>query len=136
MSDLASELMRLMSRCFHRAPESNEMSLPINDLPALTTLQAWLRRPSRDSSITFKDTFLNCHSERRSLSLLSLSLGSLSSIASVSISIPKNVIPVVGPTDLNAASGTPSTEHVAIMICSLLAHWSELGGPMVMKSSR
>ena len=133
MSDRASELMRMISRCFRLASVNNEMSLPTNDLPGLTTLDAWLRCPSRDS---LEHTFLNCHSARRSLSQLSLSLGNLSFIARVSISIPKNVRQVVGQTDLCAASGTPSSLHVAIMICWFRAHWSELGGPIVMKSSR
>ena len=57
MSDRASELMRLISRCFRLASVNNEMSLPMNDLPGLTTLDAWLRCPSRDSSISLEHTF-------------------------------------------------------------------------------
>ena len=43
MSNLASELIRLISQCFRCASVSNEMSLLINDLPGFTTLHAWLR---------------------------------------------------------------------------------------------
>ena len=76
MSDLASLLILEMSRCLCFASVSGEINLPMNDLPGLTTLYAWLRWPRSDSSFSLEHTFLNCHSNRSSLSLLSFSCGS------------------------------------------------------------
>jgi len=71
----------------------------MNDLPGLTALHAWLRWPSRDSKASLLQAFFGNHLARRSLSLVNISAGRLSSLATVSISIPRTKN-VVGPTDL------------------------------------
>ena len=113
MSDLASLLIIVMLRCLHFASVRREISLPMNDLPGLTTLQAWLRRPRSDSSFYLEHTFLNCHSDRSSLRLLCFSCGSLSSMAIVSISIPRKTRQVEGPTHLCDANETPNSVQVS-----------------------
>ena len=130
MSGLASLLILVMLRCLHFASVRREISLPMNNLPGLTTLQAWLRCPRSDSSFSLEHTFLNCHSDRSSLSLLSFSCGSLSSMAIVSISIPRKTRQVEGPTHLWVASGTPNSvqvsyNYVTLVICTLAgARWT------------
>ena len=54
----------------------------------------------------------------------------------VSISIPKNVRHVVGPSRLFDAMGNPRMLHNAISKSRLAWHSSERGLPAVMKSSR
>ena len=111
-------------------------SLPMNNLPGLTTLQASLRWPRSDLGFFLEHTFFNCHSDKSFLSLLSFSCGSLSSMAIVLISIPRKTRKVEGAMHLWVASGTPNFVQVSYLIRWLSVHWLVPGGPKVMKSSR
>ena len=136
MSEQASLLMRIIVLCVRFAWASIAISLPMNDLPGRTTLQAWFKWPKNDSRECLEQTFLNCHSCSSSCSLCHLSCGRWSSMAIVSISIPRNTKHVVGPIVLWGASSIPYSCQVSKMICWLVWHWSVLGAPTMMKSPR
>ena len=122
MSDLASIFMRIIERCFFFASVSNDISRPMKDRPGFTTLQAWFKWPSDDSSCSLKQNFLNCHSMSMSFSLWSFSCGRRSSRVAESISMPKNVKHVIGPAVLWEARGIPNSVHVWNIIDKLLEH--------------
>ena len=89
-------------------------------LPGWTTDAAWLRRPIKERRSRFVperrgDNFgLPCiHWPRSTISLCSLSCGRRSCRDAVSISIPKNVRVVEGPSVFSSAIGTPSSSQRA-----------------------
>ena len=55
--------------------------------------------------------FLSCHALMIDCSRVSLSFGSLSSKATVSSSIPRNIIIVAGPSSFFIDTGTPKSRH-------------------------
>ena len=83
MSDLAAALS-LIWRLRILVVAERSMSLLKRDLPALTTLQAWLRRPIRYSRSLFLPCFLSLQEARHALSLASFSWGSLITSSSAS----------------------------------------------------
>ncbi len=86
--------------------------------PGPTTLHAWLRRPMSDSNSFRVQFFRACHSASKLVSLVSLSCGSLNSPLTVSMTMPKKVTSVAGPSVLWSAMGTPSRAHSSSRICS------------------
>ena len=74
-----------------------------------TTLAANDKCPIRDNSSRFEAELLDCHSFSKLSIEDSLSTGSLDSCASLSTSIPRTVMTVVGPTTLSSpvATGIP-----------------------------
>ena len=120
-------LSRMTWRSF--AVDSSAIMRLRNDLPGLTILHAWCRRPMRDSSSFLRHTFLSCHVSRVSRILASLSLGRRRVRVSVSNSIHRNVRQVLGPSHLSRARGTPNSAHVSTTILKLSAHCEELGVP-------
>ena len=88
------------------APSLTKWSLPLTDdvtcislltnlLPGLTTFVACCRMPTNDSSSLLLDAFLPNHSETVWRTLANFCASSPSSIAWVSISMPRNVRQVV-----------------------------------------
>ena len=77
------------------------ISLRKNDLPALTALHAWERRPISEISSPFLQTFLPLQTDNSSLSCLSLSWGSRISIATESNSMPTKTMVVAGPSSFS-----------------------------------
>ena len=75
-------------------------------LPGRTTLHAWLRCPIKDSRSLRVHMRLPSQDWSREVRRLILPSGRRSLPAVVSISIPKNVRHVVGPTVLCSAMGT------------------------------
>ena len=88
------------------------------DLPDLTTLQAWLRRPMKDSSSLRAHTLSSPHCCNRERKRSSLSFGRRSSPACVSISMPKITRHVVGPSRLWAAIGMCNVANTPSRIAS------------------
>lgn len=88
-----------------------------------------------DKSSLFVQAFLPCHSLIDCRNWDSFSLGSQSSIVTVSISIPREVVHHVGPSDFFASMGTPAVSHVVSIRYMLFAHSFEFGLPRVIKSS-
>ena len=82
-----------------------------NDLPECTTLQAWLRCPTRDSCSFCMEDLRSPHSCRRPRRRDSFSGGRQSWPAIVSMSIPRKMIHVAGPSHLWATKGTPRVLH-------------------------
>ena len=74
-----------------------------NERPGRTSLQAWLRIPINDYKSLWQQTFWSPHFAMRTLSLKSLSEGSQSSFATVSISIPRSIQHNARPTALLVA---------------------------------
>ena len=106
-----------------------------NDLPGLTTRQACCNVPMRDSSSRFVHDFLCHHCPRSAQMRESFSWGRRRTPALVSISMPKNVRCVEGPSSFSRASGTPNSSHVRHISYSACAHSSEPAGLNVTKSS-
>ena len=90
--------------------------------PDLTTLQAWFRRPSSNSSSRREQAFRSPHSLSSVCRRWSLSAGRRSLAAMVSTSIPRKVRHAVGPSRLCSAIGTPSLAHDDIRVVSHSAH--------------
>ena len=84
-----------------------------NERPGRTTLHAWLRHPMSDSSSLWLHAFRSPHSLRRVLSFASLSVGSQSLFAMVSLVIPRNVKHIMGPTVCERQVGLPSASTTA-----------------------
>ena len=80
----------------------------INVLPKCTTVAACCRRPVIDCSSRCVHERLFSQAEISPLRRANLPWGRHSSFATLSISMPKNVRHVVGPSHLSTASGTPS----------------------------
>ena len=80
--------------------------------PAITTLQAWLSIPTRDSRSLREHTLQSPRWRRRAWSLCSFSPGRRSCPATVSIFLmPRNTRHVVGPSVLCSAIGPPNSPH-------------------------
>ena len=107
-----------------------------NDRPGLTTLHAWLRVPISDSSSRLVHAFLSPHSRSSSCTRCSFAGGSRNSPVTESISMPRKVMHVVGPSVLWAANGTRNSVHVRESCSRLRPHLSVPGLPSTMKSSR
>ncbi len=90
--------------------------------PDGTTLQACCRWPSNENRSRFVHTVFAPHWFINDCSLVSLSAGSLISIFSVSISIPRNTKAVDGPSVLCPATGIPTSLHTLKATCSASAH--------------
>ena len=85
------------------------MILRMKDRPYRTTLQACERLPTSDSFLV--PPFFPCHCTSSFCSLESLSSGSLSCIATESISMPRNVSLVARPSDLRSSTGGRRPPH-------------------------
>ena len=111
------------------------MSLRRKALPGLTTLLAYDSEPIRDKRSLFLHALKPL--QRLSCSLISanFSEGNLRELSIESISIPRKVRDVAGPTDLDGSTGRPAHSHVVVMIFMFLSHSLESGGPIVRKSS-
>ena len=118
MSDLAAALS-LIWRLRILVVAERSMSLLKKDLPALTTLQAWLRRPIRYSRSLFLPCFLSLQEARHALSLASFSWRSLNYQL---LCIPRKVICVDGPSVLLGSTGIPRSRQVLCTILRLVAH--------------
>ena len=97
------------------------------------TVRYELRRPINDSKSRLPHVRFSLHSSRQAWRRRSLSLGSRSSEAIVSISIPRKVRQVVDPSRLCSAIGTPNAAHAAFSVPKSVAHTGECGGPIKMK---
>ena len=103
--------LSLITGCDGRTACNRSIIRRKKDLPDLTTLQAWLRRPIRDSSSVREQADLSPHCCSRARSRWSFSSGRRTSPASESISMPKIIRHVVGPSRLWAAIGISKVEH-------------------------
>ena len=117
--------------------------LCVNARPSRTTLATWVSRPIKESRSRFVPDHLGvlvlplpiqCSSS--DWSLCSFSLGNLTSLAMVSVSMPRNVDLVVGPSVFPGATGRPTLAHVASVHSSAALHAWESAGPQSRKSSR
>ena len=90
----------------------------------------------RDSNSCLVQAFLESHTLMNCCKLANFFSGSRSFIASVYISIPRNVKQVVGPSTFSGARGTPSEVHTSEMIVWLRAQSEVPGFPSVTKSSK
>ena len=107
-----------------------------NERPDHTTLHAWLRSPTRDSRSRREHDFRSLHSRRRDKRRCNLSAGKRSCAALVSISMPRYVRHVVGPSVLWVAIGTPRRAHARLREAIASAHCTKPGGPITIKLSR
>ena len=103
------------------------------DLPACTTLHAWLSRPHKDSRSLWTHHLLVLQSWKRPASRWSLSCWRR---CTVSILMPRKVRHVVGPSLLWGARGTPRQRHSLSSVSRESWHWVVFGAPRRMKSSR
>ena len=104
--------------------------------PDRTTLHAWYSRPINDSSSRLGQARLSPHSSSNACKRCSLSVGRRSWEASVSISMPRNVMQGVGPSRLCSAIGILSAAHDLSRVSIADAQIGESGGPITIKSSR
>ena len=95
-----------------------------NLLPGLTIFAACCSSPSSDSSSRLHPAFLPIHFPSSPRILLSLSSGNLSSMAKESISIPRYVIVVAGPSHFSWATKTPNWSHMFIKQDLLCSHYA------------
>ena len=107
-----------------------------NDLPGLTMQHACCNRPIRDSNSLFVHDRLLCYRKISLLRQTNFSFGRRSVFASVSSSMPRNVITLEGPSVLSGAIGTPSLELVSKTLSSALLHSWDSGAPNNKKSSK
>ena len=73
--------------------------------------------------------FRPLHCCNKSLSLLSLSEGSLTIRSKLSSSMPKKVMQVEGPSVLSFSRETPSTEQVSIIVFRFSSQELDVAGP-------
>ena len=106
--------------------------------PGCTTLHAWFRLTTSDSSSIQLHTFRSSHSLRSIFSFASFSAVIWSLFAIVSIVIAKNVKHIVGPTVMCATSETPTCkcEHSCLVLDSAWCHCCIAGTPHITKLSR
>ncbi len=133
ISDRASLLSLTKCSGFFVVVESS-ISLLMKVLPALMTLHACDSVPIRDKRSRFLQAFLPLQTAKSEVSRISLSSGRRSSIATVSMSMPKNVMHVTGPSSFAGSGGRPSLSQVSCMTALLRVH-SARSAPMVIKSS-
>ncbi len=108
MSDLASLLS--LTKCSSLLVDADSsIGRLVKVLPALTTLHAWPRTPISESSSRFLQAFLPRHPASSASIRANLSFGSLSSMATVSISIPRIVRHMVGPSSFVGSGDSPCT---------------------------
>ena len=134
-----SERKAQFKRQWWSSPFSVEAKVIIrlrNTLPGFTTVLACWSWPIRDSSSRFEHLFLPLHTAIVSCSRLSFSAGRRNSCFTVSISMPKKVRMVAGPSHLARANGTPNSLKICNMTWKLRSHSSESGAPDVKKSSK
>ena len=79
--------------------------------PGLTTLQAKERSPMSDNNSRLVRFLRTPQVANSCLTSANFSFGSLMVMATVSISMPRNVRQVAGPPVLSVAMGTPSSEQ-------------------------
>ena len=135
ISDLNS-LFKRMWWCLCLAMLRSDIIRRINDLPGIITVQACCRVPTRDSSSWRVQAFFISHALISSPSRSSFSRGSRNTCCIVSISIPKKVMAVLGPSCFSGASGTPRSLYVLARMSRYFWHVFESGGPTTAKSSR
>ncbi len=133
MSDLASLLSLTKCSSFFVAVQSS-INLLVKVLPAFTTLQAWPRIPISESSSRFLHAFLPRHPASSDSILSSLSFGSHSSMATVSISTPRKVKQVARASSFSGSGGSPSLVQTLCITTAFHLHSASLA-PSVMKLS-
>ena len=89
----------------------------INIRPDGTTFEANESFPISERSSFFVHFFFTVHVSSSETRLVSLSSGNLNDNVSEFISIPRNVICVIGPTIFSGANGTPSELNNDIDFC-------------------
>ena len=107
-----------------------------NDLPGFTTTQACCNFPARDSSSFFMHERFPIQVETSALSSTSLACGRRSCSVMVSISMPRKVRHVVGPSSFWVATGTPSQLKEDKRVLRSRAHCRLPGEPANRKSSK
>ena len=100
----------------------------MNERPGRTTAAAWFRRPIRDCSSLLVGFVVDCQRRRVCFSRVSFATGSLSTWLRVSISIPRKVRDVEGPSTLPGAAGRPSSAPSPSAVCRAEAHAGLPGG--------
>ncbi|CAJ0930737.1 unnamed protein product [Ranitomeya imitator] len=107
-----------------------------NARPIFIILQAKFSLPNKDCkscSVILRRVLALLTSSRKATSFSS---GNLHSIATVSISIPKELSVVTGPTVFSAANGTPNPFATLSIVCSKIEQTADCAGPTNKKSSR
>ncbi len=112
ISNHASLLSLTKCSSFFAVIESS-ISLLMKVLPALMTLHACNSIPIRDKRSRCLQAFLPLQPAKSEVSRVSLSFGRRSSIATVSMSMPKNVMHVAGPSSFAGSGGRPSLAQVS-----------------------
>ena len=87
------------------------------NLPGLTTLQAKDNFPIKESNSLFRQDFLYIHWLSKALISCNFSWGSLHTISVVSISMPRKVKTVEGPTTFFELIGTPKISQNWSIFC-------------------